>query len=806
MKRTWAVLFGVGIFLLGACHRSSSSIASSSESQETSADSSESVSSSSYSPSEAADPLTNAEAASLIAVHAAKDGMAVTSEALLSRTALKSDGSLTRNNELNLFYQAYKDGMPSFTGQRVLEALVLPQAMTGVDSSVAVALQFLEDHGLFVPSYTLEKDTELPLYDYAYHGLDEVERSEVMTYLDRFHAYCGTSGADDFYSTINHDDLFTNSPYEGQTSNDLVYDSHIVSKKNLVEWTQNQVTAADPNSAQGVSFANFLATFMDETHRVPGDLGGLMPVLRGLLSQTDAVSLLNYSQSMAASQGYDPLFSSVYVGIDNKIFNVRIASYTLYQYALDEYKPGGAAYNTALTKAEDTLSKAGFTANEALSYGTSAVNFLRACGLEEPNVGTVDPGLVGTSCVYENPSLDLSARLAAEGMDPSKVYNNNPRQLRALLNVANQDPTGLASFMVLKELENFPECLPASMSENPSTSAASSEYLNSFNGYYKYVCPRIENAVASLYKTSQDYADSLAVATSLFGDLKEAFRNRLNGETWLSSETKAACLRKLNGMKTVFFLTDNDGQEMETETIPYGTESIYKNECLYMNHATQRVLALAGQTDSFFRNINSQTRLFANAFYWPSENGLYITLGYLASKDSFGSMGKEKLFADLGHCMAHELTHGFDSNGIHVDENGSYNAKWWSQADQDAYAERAKSFVTAYSGEVLPGGLSKPSTTLSENIADGGALRLLLDLAGQDASFSLKAFFEDEAKLFLTYFSRSRYWKDLYADVHSLARIRCNCLLSSAPEFQSYYQLKEGDLLYRSPAERATIW
>ena len=78
----------------------------------------------------------------------------------------------------------------------------------------------------------------------------------------------------------------------------------------------------------------------------------------------------------------------------------------------------------------------------------------------------------------------------------------------------------------------------------------------------------------------------------------------------------------------------------------------------------------------------------------------------------------------VGWVMAHELTHHFDSGGRAYDERGELR-DWWSPAAAKAYDERAACLKRQYDAyEVAPGIHVDGGLTLTENIADEGAIKL----------------------------------------------------------------------------------
>ena len=87
----------------------------------------------------------------------------------------------------------------------------------------------------------------------------------------------------------------------------------------------------------------------------------------------------------------------------------------------------------------------------------------------------------------------------------------------------------------------------------------------------------------------------------------------------------------------------------------------------------------------------------------------------------FHYMKNEKL-GTLGMILAHEVTHGFDSNGSQFDEFGNLN-NWWTEEDKMLFEELKESVSAYYSKyEVLTGKYINGKKTVNENIADLGAV------------------------------------------------------------------------------------
>ena len=115
--------------------------------------------------------------------------------------------------------------------------------------------------------------------------------------------------------------------------------------------------------------------------------------------------------------------------------------------------------------------------------------------------------------------------------------------------------------------------------------------------------------------------------------------------------------------------------------------------------------------------------------------------------------------------------------------------------------------VSFYDGyEIYPGLAAKGEKEVSENVADLGGIRLLLDLGASQTSFDYGKFFNYAATNFCDIASRSRFLAKNYNDVHAFGRARINRCFASFNEFANTYSLKEGDHMYVAPTARVAIW
>ena len=159
----------------------------------------------------------------------------------------------------------------------------------------------------------------------------------------------------------------------------------------------------------------------------------------------------------------------------------------------------------------------------------------------------------------------------------------------------------------------------------------------------------------------------------------------------------------------------------------------------------------------------------------------------------------------IGFAVAHEITHGFDAGGSEYDENGQLN-NWWTDADYAAFNERTKAIAEYYSRyEVGSLGMVDGEQTLTENIADLGAVKCVTEVIGESNTDELRQCYTNIAVCWRTKARKSFYLMEL-SDIHSPDPVRVDGILSSTNGFYRAYDVQPGDGMYVAPGDRVGIW
>jgi len=196
-----------------------------------------------------------------------------------------------------------------------------------------------------------------------------------------------------------------------------------------------------------------------------------------------------------------------------------------------------------------------------------------------------------------------------------------------------------------------------------------------------------------------------------------------------------------------------------------------------------------------------------NAYYNPSGNEIVFPAGIMQLPVFGDALPEYVSYGAFGSVAGHELTHGFDNNGAHYDENGKY-ADWWDNATLANFDKKTQCFVDQFNKFTITGNDGKPlhvngKLTLGENIADAGGLSASYaawqrrNAAKPDTHIAGLEQFTKEQMFFVSY---SNWWcgkvrtgqavQYIYSDPHSPADKRIVGTLANSQGFREAFKCK----------------
>ena len=317
-------------------------------------------------------------------------------------------------------------------------------------------------------------------------------------------------------------------------------------------------------------------------------------------------------------------------------------------------------------------------------------------------------------------------------------------------------------------------------------------------------------AIGQLYVEKYFPAEAKERMLNLVGNLRVALGERIKNLDWMSDETKAKALHKLDcfNVKIGYPNKWKDYSDYDVTA-----DSYFMNFRKYVTFENAIDMARLGKPidkEEWF--MTPQT---VNAYYSPEMNEIVFPAAIL--QPPFFNMDADDAvnYGGIGVVIGHEMTHGFDDQGCKYDENGNLN-NWWTEEDATKFNARTAQLAKLFSEFDVRGYQINGQLTLGENIADLGGLNVAWDAYQMTeeakANQNIDGFTPAQ-RFFISYGtiwrnnSRDKYLeRQVVTDVHSPAEARVNRALGSMPHFYEAFDIPKGSKMYIAPEERANIW
>ncbi len=305
--------------------------------------------------------------------------------------------------------------------------------------------------------------------------------------------------------------------------------------------------------------------------------------------------------------------------------------------------------------------------------------------------------------------------------------------------------------------------------------------------------------------------ESKAKMEELVGQMKLALRGRIENLPWMTRETKAKALEKLDlfGVKIGYPNKWRDYSALEID--PADLVGNVRRAAAF--RWAYSVAKLDKPVDPEEWGMSPQT---VNAYYSSTHNEIVFPAGIL--QPPFFDLNADMAinYGGIGGVIGHELTHGFDDQGRKSDGHGVLT-QWWQPVDAAKFQAEAAKYGAQYDTyAVAPGVNVKGAQTMGENIADLGGILLALDayrasLHGEPAPV-LDGYTGDQR----VFFGWAQVWRAKYRpdaarqqttiDSHSPPRFRVDGPLRNVDAWYDAFGVKPGDKLYLKPEDRVRIW
>ena len=720
---------------------------------------------------------------------------------------LYEDKEITKSEALVMLNRAFNT-LPKPVGHN--KRMAVQNSFSDIPSWASDELKSVLDAGIVLPEA-----------DGSFSGENPIDISYLNTMCKRTYSLIGTNEKDDFYAAVNKNILDNITLDNGRAISGTLYDLNDKATEEVSEIINDILSGSGyQKGTPEQKIYDFYTNVRDKESR---EKTGIAPIQK-YLDQLDGVkdiSELNKFFSDVSNNLYTGLFCAFTVGIDLKDSTKYILSFATVSPSLpkDFYQNASEAqYNSYIKYIKGLLLVAGETEENALNHAKAFYNFekrLSEASLNPEQLGDVDK-------IYNIFTYD-EIKNKFKNLDIDTVFANSglKKEDRIMINDTNLTDAiaGIYTNENIEELKavakiNLISSLGSSLSDKVSklSQTFNEEYLGIQGSYSDdekavlTVQSFMADYIGKIY--SQKYFDekSKADVTKMIKDIISVYEKRLDSLEWMSEQTKQKAKEKLNAITIKVGYPDNFESYLDNADIKSKSEggSYFDNIICAMKASRQSVCKLQGTNVD--KSEWAMQPFTVNACYSPTSNDITFPAAILQSPMYDVNASYEENLGGIGYIIAHEITHAFDNNGAKFDKNGNA-ADWWTKEDYEQFTQLCEKVKAFYDNqESAPGICANGTLTLSENIADLGAVACITQVLSTKDNPDYKKFYTQISKCWASSTSREFASYLSLTDVHSPDKLRVNRTIVNCDAFYTAFDIKEGDAMYVAPKDRIRIW
>lgn len=418
------------------------------------------------------------------------------------------------------------------------------------------------------------------------------------------------------------------------------------------------------------------------------------------------------------------------------------------------------------------------------------------------------------------PSFPFALYLAERGLTgpaAAEIIVGQPKFFSGLETVLTTHPLGeVRTYLRYRVLNSAAPFLAAPFEEERfrfygTTLAGTPALEPRWQRAAKVVDGGIGEALGQLYVAQYYPPEAKARMTAMITNIQAVMRDRLAKLEWMTEPTRQKALAKF--ARFVARIGHPDKWK-DYATVAVTRDSYFANVRAANAYEMQRDLAKLGQPVD--KSEWGMTPPTVNAYFQPTANQIVFPAGILQPPFFDFTLDDAVNYGAIGAVIGHEITHGFDDQGRRYDADGNLT-DWWTAEDEAQFKARAQKLIDQYNAyEPLPGAHVNGELTLGENIADLGGSSIAFEalqrsLVGQERR--LIDGFTPEQRFYLSW---AQQWRSnirdnalrqrLATDPHSPGLFRAVGPLVNQQTFFDAFGIKEGDPMWKAPADRAIIW
>lgn len=587
------------------------------------------------------------------------------------------------------------------------------------------------------------------------------------------------------------------------------------------------------NTDQGKA-VNLFLTVLDTVGRNKAGISPLKPYLKKIDAIKNVADLQKYLVEMEPEGGSG--FFGIYIGADEKNSSKNSVSLAVSQLGLsdkDYYtsddkdsKEKRAKYELHVARMMQFIGespeKAKQSAAEILAFETE---------LSKPRLNRVESRdsrlqynpMTVAELQKLTPAINWNAYFTGIGLAKlDSVVVMEPRYMKALQTVFTEN-----------KVEQWKEYLKWDLLNTSASKLSTDIETANFDFYSKTLrgakkeLPREEKALqvvnrgigealGKLYVEKVFPAEAKTKALDMIHNVITAYQNRINNLAWMSKDTKAKAIEKLNKITIKVGYPDKwkDYSALEIKSVAEGGSYFSNSKNLSKWRFKKGIEKLNKPVDKTEWGMSPQT---VNAYYNPSYNEIVFPAAILQPPFYNYQADEAVNYGGIGAVIGHEISHGFDDSGARYNADGNL-VDWWTPEDLEQFTKLGSQLADQYSAlEPLPGIHVDGKFTLGENIGDLGGinaaydgLQLYLKAHGNpgliDGFTPEQRFFISWATVWRTKTRDEAIKNQVKTDPHSPGMYRAYVPIQNVDAFYEAFGIKSGDKMFVTPEKRVKIW
>ena len=296
-------------------------------------------------------------------------------------------------------------------------------------------------------------------------------------------------------------------------------------------------------------------------------------------------------------------------------------------------------------------------------------------------------------------------------------------------------------------------------------------------------------------------------------DLKIVFTRIIKRNKWMEPKTKKIALDKLQNVKMKIA---EPPKLIPDPLLDYKPDDPWGNLVKMSHWRHEQAIYLVGKSvinipvidwSQILPKFISKQTYVVNAMYTPTENSIYVPLGYIQKPFvDLEQRGLEYNLAHIGFTIDHELSHSLDDFGSKYNKYGELE-DWWTEKDKKEFKKIQENIVKQYETYALYDGIKFDAwPSIGEDLADISGFAICIEYLRdfQQKNKDILPIQSLSFEIFFVYFalqSRQKISKkailaQLKTNPHPLDKYRCNIPLSRSRIFRAIYKVIKGDKMW----------